>query len=372
MVKIGVLTSSRADFGVYLPLLRAFQNDKEISFEIIAFGTHLSNLHGYTINEIEKSNFKVKYKIRSLISDDSENAVATSAALTSLKFSDFWENHKNEFDVVLCLGDRYEMFSAVISGIPFGIKFAHFYGGDYSEGAIDNVYRDALTHCSDLHFTSTQECASRVRKMVKNSVSIDVVGILSIEELENMKLLTLDEFSKKWNIDLKNPTILVSIHPETIHPENNLQFSQVVFETLEIVQKSHQLVITMPNADTNGNMYRRTFEKLNKNYPNQIHVLENLGLQSYFTCMKYAKLMIGNTSSGISEAASFNKYFINIGKRQEGRIKGLNVISVPFEKDLIIYEIEKTIQLGDFSGGNIYKKEGALQLIIRKLKEFKK
>jgi len=242
----------------------------------------------------------------------------------------------------------------------------------YSEGAIDNVYRDALTHCSDLHFTSTQECASRVRKMVKNSVSIDVVGILSIEELENMKLLTLDEFSKKWNIDLKNPTILVSIHPETIHPENNLQFSQVVFETLEIVQKSHQLVITMPNADTNGNMYRRTFEKLNKNYPNQIHVLENLGLQSYFTCMKYAKLMIGNTSSGISEAASFNKYFINIGKRQEGRIKGLNVISVPFEKDLIIYEIEKTIQLGDFSGGNIYKKEGALQLIIRKLKEFKK
>jgi len=130
MVKIGVLTSSRADFGVYLPLLRAFQNDKEISFEIIAFGTHLSNLHGYTINEIEKSNFKVKYKIRSLISDDSENAVATSAALTSLKFSDFWENHKNEFDVVLCLGDRYEMFSAVISGIPFGIKFAHFYGGE--------------------------------------------------------------------------------------------------------------------------------------------------------------------------------------------------------------------------------------------------
>lgn len=371
MVRIGVLTSSRADFGVYLPLLKAFQNDKEIDFEIIAFGTHLSNFHGYTIKEIEENNIRVGYKIASLISDDSENAIATSAALTSLKFADFWANHKNEFDVVLCLGDRYEMFSAVISGIPFGIKFAHFYGGDYSEGAIDNVYRDAMTHCSVFHFTSSQEYADRVRKMVKNFISVDVIGILSIEELENMKLLTLDEFFQKWNIDLKIPTILVTIHPETIHPENNLQYSKVIFETLEVIHKAYQLVITMPNADTNGIMYRKTFEKLKNSFPNQIHLIENFGLQSYFSCMKLSKLMIGNTSSGISEAATFNKYFINIGDRQGGRQKGPNVISVPFKTEQIINEIQNTLQRGEYYGGNIFKKEGSLQLIIHKLKTYK-
>jgi GDP/UDP-N,N'-diacetylbacillosamine 2-epimerase (hydrolysing) len=370
MVRIGVLTSSRADFGVYLPLLKAFKKDTEICFEIIAFGTHLSNFHGYTINEIEKNDFEIKYKISSLISDDTENAIATSAALTSLKFADFWTNHKDEFDVVLCLGDRFEMFSAVVAGIPFGIKFAHFYGGDYSQGAIDNVYRDSLTHCSDIHFTSTQECADRVKQMVKNFVSIDVIGILSIEELENMNLLSLDDFFEKWNINIRLPTILGTFHPETIHPENNIQYSKIVFETLAIIQKSFQLVITMPNADTNGIIFRKMFEKLKLDFSKRVHLIENFGLQSYFSCMKHSKLMIGNSSSGISEAASFNKYFISIGNRQKGRRLGPNVISVPFDKKMIVNAIMKTMQLGEYFGENIYKKNEALKLISYRLKSF--
>jgi len=371
MVKIGVLTSSRADFGVYLPLLKAFKAEEDIQFEIIAFGTHLSTLHGYTIDEIEKNNFNVKHKISSLISDDSENAIATSAALTMLKFADFWSNHKTHFDIVLCLGDRYEMFSAVIAGVPFGIKFVHFYGGDFSKGAIDNVYRDSMTHCSIMHFTSTNECANRVKQMVTDYFSIDVVGILSIEELGNMKLLTIDEFLIKWRINLRLPTILITFHPETVCPENNLQYSQVIFETLSDIQKSYQLVITMPNADTNGSWYRKTFEKLKTKYPDKIHLIENFGLQSYFSCMKYSKLMIGNTSSGISESASFNKYFINVGDRQIGRLLGNNVIPVPYNKETIINEIQKTAEKDDYTEKNIYKKEDALKIIIDRIKSFK-
>lgn len=370
MVKIGVLTSSRADYGVYLPLLNAFEKNSEISFEIIAFGSHLSKLHGYTINEIKESGFNVKHEISCILADDSDVAIATSAALTSLKFAEFWAKHKNDFDLILCLGDRFEMFSAVIAGIPFGIKFVHFYGGDYSKGAIDNVYRNGMTHASVLHFTSTQKCADRVLAMTESKGQIEIIGILSLDGLENIKTLSTDEFKAKWQIDLNIPTLLICFHPETVNAEKNIFYAQTVKKVLEELSDKYQLVITMPNADTNGSLYRKEFELLKEKKSGNVFLIENFGTQSYFTCMKHSILMLGNTSSGISEAASFNKYFINIGDRQTGREYGENIVCVPFDKNLILKKTQDVLKLGEFNGNNIYNKDGAVNLIISKLKSF--
>ncbi len=371
MVRIGVLTSSRADFGVYLPLLRAFQQDNDIIFDLIVFGTHLSQIHGYTINNILEENFRVNYRIPTVIADDTENAIATSAALTSLKFADFWANHNDNFDIVLCLGDRYEMFAAVISGVPFGVKFAHLYGGDQSLGAIDNVYRDGMTHASVMHFTSTQRNAERIKRMVNSYYSIDVVGVLSLEDIENLDLLSIEEFKHKWLIDMELPTILVTFHPETIHPENNKYHALIIYEVLKDLVSSFQLVITMPNADTAGKYYRKTYYNLKQEYEDKIHLIETFGTQSYFTCMKHSQLMIGNTSSGISESGSFNKYFLNIGERQIGREFGPNVFSCPYDKNKILEKIQEITQLGKYKGINIYHKNGAIHVILAKLKNFK-
>lgn len=371
MVKIGVLTSSRADFGVYLPLLKGFLREPDINFEIIAFGSHLSNLHGYTISEIKENGFKVKHEISSMLADDSEVAIATTAALTSLKFAEFWSNHKTDFDLVLCLGDRYEMFSAVIAGIPFGVKFAHLYGGGFSKGAIDNVYRDSMTHASIMHFTSNQKCADRVLAMTGAKNKIEIIGILSLDDLESIKLLSVKEFKSKWNIDLSIPTILISFHPETVDSEKNNEYAHVLKRSLNELCEKYQLVITMPNADTNGSVYRKEFELLKSKNQKNVFLIENFGIQSYLSCMKHSILIIGNSSSGISEAASFTKYFVNVGDRQIGRELGKNVFNVSFDKRLILEKIKEVLELGEYTGENIYKINGAVNLIISKIKSFK-
>ena len=159
-MKVGILTSSRADFGIYLPLLNYIKEIPLFDIEIIAFGTHLSKSHGYTIEMIEEIGFSKIYKISSLISNDDEESISTSYGLTIIKFGNFWA--KNKFDIVFCLGDRFEMSAAVQAGIPFGIKYAHFHGGEITLGAIDNIYRHQITLASLLHFTATKFFSRKV------------------------------------------------------------------------------------------------------------------------------------------------------------------------------------------------------------------
>lgn len=367
MVRVGVLTSSRADFGVYQPLLKSLQQDSELNIDIIAFGTHLSAAHGSTITEIEKAGFHIKYKVASIVAHDSEEAIATTVGLTFLKFSDLWEKVKHEFDIILCLGDRYEMFSAVLSAVPFGIKFAHFYGGDRSDGAIDNVYRDCMTMSSVIHFTSTQKCAERVRVMTASD-RVYPVGILSLQSISNMPLLSIADFQKKWGVDLSLPTILATFHPETVNAAVNYDHANVVDEVLEELLKRFQIVVTMPNADTHGSIYRNVYSGLTRRHK-QFYAFENLGMESYFSCLKHCKFVMGNTSSGISEAPSFKRYFINIGSRQQGREMGANVRSTPFHSKAIFEAVESLPEDFIFNGSNIYHIPGSIDLISTILKK---
>lgn len=370
MVNIGILTSSRADFGVYLPLLKELKNNPDFSFDLIVFGTHLSKMHGYTVRDIEDCGFHASYTLTTVLANDSEESIATSAALTSFKFTEFWKQNANKFNLVICLGDRYEMFSAVIAGVPFGINFAHFYGGDYTKGAIDNVYRDGMTICSKLHFTSTLKCANRVKALCNEYHSIDQVGILSLQGHLSMKLISDNFFKNKWGIDLTVPSVLVTFHPETIHPERNVTFANVVYDVLLAIQEDYQIIITMPNADTFGMIFQDIYLKINKAYPTKIKLVENFGLESYFKCMSKVEFVMGNTSSGISESANFKKYFINIGDRQSGRQFGENIISVPFEYNAILRAVDRIKGLGVYEGPNIYFRENSLQIILNRLKEY--
>jgi GDP/UDP-N,N'-diacetylbacillosamine 2-epimerase (hydrolysing) len=367
VVKIGILTSSRADFGVYQPLLRALKNDAEISFDIIAFGTHLSKSHGETITEILEQGFDVKYKIPCLLISDTEESIATNVALTFLKFSSFWENVKKVYDIIICMGDRYEMFAAVLAGVPFGIKFAHFYGGDQTKGAVDNVYRDCITMASKIHFTSTEKCAARVNELQHSNSNIYVVGILSLEDSQR-KLISVEEFKLTWGVDLGIPTVLITFHPETVNAENNYHHVQIVKSVLEFLVRDFQLVITMPNADTNASVYRNFYDDLKKQFSDRVFLFENLGTTAYFSCLKYSRFVIGNTSSGISEAPSFNKYYINVGDRQKGRETGGNVLSVPFQVTKILDAVSQLKNNYEFNGANIYFKEKSIDRIVNTLK----
>src|ERR1044071_7587685 len=165
-MRIGILTSSRADFGIYLPLLREMQRQSWIDFKIIAFGTHLSRFHGYSIQQIEEAGFEVSYTIESMLLSDSPESISTAMGLTMIHFSSFWKDHAAEFDLVFCLGDRYEMFAAVMAGVPMHIRFAHLHGGEKTLGATDNVFRHSITQAASIHFAATEQYADRIRQLL--------------------------------------------------------------------------------------------------------------------------------------------------------------------------------------------------------------
>lgn len=366
-MKIGVLTSSRADYGIYLPLLKKIKQDNFFELEIIAFGTHVSKSHGFTLNEIEKENYSKIHCIASLISNDDEQGIATSYALTALKFADFWQH--NKFDVVLCLGDRFEMSAAVQAGIPFNVKFAHLHGGETTLGAIDNIYRHQITLASNLHFTAGELFSDRVIELIGNNKNVYTVGSLSLNEIEKFQPIKRSEFYEKFKLPNKE-FALITFHPETVNTEMNQHFASETRKALSQVASKLYLVITMPNADTMGSVFRMEIEQLKNEFSTQVLCIENFGKENYFSAMYYAKLLIGNTSSGIIEAASFGKYVVNVGDRQKGRMQSDNIINTSFNHQDIIEAVEKAIVNNIFTGKNKYYNQHAADLIIHHIKQF--
>lgn len=369
MKTIGILTSSRADYGIYLPLLNLLKKDPDFSLKLIVFGTHLSPFHGYTINNIVEDGFNTNYIIESMVIGDTPNSISTALALTSLKFADFWKDHINEFDLVFCLGDRYEMFAAVTSGIPFNIPFAHIHGGEKTLGAIDDIFRNSITLASKYHFVSCESHRKRVAKLTESQDNIYNIGALSLDSISSLSLLSINDFKERHGLDLSNPTILLTLHPETKHPDNNEAFVNELSLTL-LKLKNYQVLITLPNADTFGTIIRNRFLLLPSQSENRIQCFENLGTQSYFTAMKYCSFMIGNTSSGIIEAASFGKWVINVGNRQYGRIHSNNVYNSPFKESSIIKFIKRIEKDPDYKGGNIFFQGNAASLVCSVLKKY--
>ncbi|QLC67465.1 UDP-N-acetylglucosamine 2-epimerase (hydrolyzing) [Flavobacterium sp. LPB0248] len=366
-MKIGVLTSSRADYGIYLPLLNKIKEDQFFELEIIAFGTHLSRSHGFTLKDIEKDGYNCIHTISSLISNDSEESIASSYGLTVLKFAEFWRAHK--YDLVFCLGDRFEMSAAVQAGIPFGVNFAHLHGGETTLGAIDNIYRHQISLASTLHFAAADIFSEKVSNLIDSSKNVFTTGSLSLNDIKSFVPLEKQTFFEKFGIS-EEDYILVTFHPETMSSQDNFQYAEEMKNALRKISENKFVVITMPNADTQGSIYREAIEKLKVEIPNRILLIENFGKINYFSAMYYASILLGNTSSGILEAASFGKYVVNVGDRQKGRAQSDNIINCKFEEKVIVSSFRKAIESNVYTGENIYFKINAADSIIKIIKQF--
>ena len=366
-MRIGILTSSRADYGIYLPLLQKMKLDTFFEIEIIAFGTHLSKSHGFTLKEIQKDGYNVIYEISSLISNDNEESISTSYGLTILKFADFWAGHK--YDLVFCLGDRFEMSAAVQAGIPFGVKYAHLHGGETTLGAIDNLYRHQITLASKYHFAATDIFRKKVIELIGSQDHVFDVGSLSLNDIKTFVPIDRINFFNKFNIP-NEEFVLATFHPETISLQKNFEYAQAMRIAFETISKKIFVIITMPNADTQGSVYREVIEQLKNEFPDRFLLIENFGKENYFSAMHYAKILIGNTSSGILEAASFGKYVVNVGNRQKGRLQSDNVLNCEFEATAMITSVDKAISTEAYIGGNVYFKQGVADTIINILKGY--
>ncbi len=363
---IALLTSSRADYSIYFPLIKELEKDAALHLDIIAFGSHNSEVFGNTVQKILEDGFKIAYKIEAFLEDDSPKAISVSMGKTINAFSTIWANEK--YNLIICLGDRYEMFAAVTSAIPFNIPIAHISGGEVTLGAIDNVFRNGLTVMSSLHFASTEQYKKRIVEILDTEKNVFNVGALSIDNLKNLKLYTKTEFKEKFDIDMDCETVLITFHPETVSFEKNEVYIHELISALKELKK-YQLVITMPNADTMGNMIREKLQAFIKESSNAIGI-ESFGTIGYLSCMKYCKMMLGNTSSGFVEASFFPKYVINLGKRQEGRIVTPNILSTEIKKDSILDCINKVTKLPGLETIEIYGKGNTATEIHKKIKVY--
>lgn len=334
--KVAVVTVGRSDWGIYYPILQEIKKRKNLELKIIASGGHLSKQYGYTIKEIEKDGFKISEKVQMLLSSDDPISISTSIGLGVIGFAKAYEKIKP--DIILVLGDRFEMLSSAIAALPLKIPIAHIHGGEETQGAFDNVIRHSITKMVHIHFTSTKEYAKKIEKMGEEKWRIFNVGAPSLENLKRIKFLKEKELEKKLNFPLNPKPLLVTLHPVTMELENTRYYIQQLLKALK--KTNFPLIFTMPNPDTYNSIIRKEIINFSKGYKN-CKVFENLGTQIYFNLMKYSLAMVGNSSSGIIEAPSFKLPVVNIGTRQKGRIKAKNVIDVGYSFNEILKGIEK-------------------------------
>lgn len=341
-MKIVLLTSSRADYGIYRPLIKKLKTDSFFDLQIVAFGTHLSHFHGYTVQEIEKDGFEVNYKIESLVLGDSPEAISSAIGLTVVKFSSFWAKLKSEVDLIICLGDRYEMLAAVLASVPFQIPVAHLHGGESTEGLIDEPIRHSITKMSHIHFASTEKYKQRIIQLGEQPNYVFNVGALGVEGIKNIDLLSKKEFENSINFKLNKYNILITFHPVTLeHNTSEIQMSNLL-DALDELKETH-FIFTKPNTDTFSSSIIELIDKFVSLNAHRAVSFMSLGQLRYFSALNYVDLVIGNSSSGIVEVPSFKIPTINIGDRQKGRIKADSVLDCEPNKNSIKITIERVL-----------------------------
>ena len=364
-MKIGILTSSRADYGIYLPLLDKLKFDQRFQLEIIAFGMHLQKSQGNTIAQIIKDGFEVIHKIGEMPESDGVIDISKGYGNLVVSFADFWS--QNKFDIVFALGDRWEMSAAVQASIPFEVKLAHIHGGETTLGATDNIYRHQITLASTFHFTAAEVFSERVISILGSDKNVHTVGSISLEDINQLQLPSWDSVKEKFAIPFDD-FILVTFHPESVGSSMNKHYASVISDVLEILAKEHNVLVTKANSDALGSLFNDCFKQLQEEYPQKLKLVSALGKLNYFKAMEKCDFMLGNTSSGIIEAASFGKYVVNVGDRQKGRLRNENVVDVRFDREEILLAItNRMVQRGCYSGTNKYVTHGTTYAIIEEI-----
>jgi UDP-hydrolysing UDP-N-acetyl-D-glucosamine 2-epimerase len=306
-----------------LPTLSKLKNDSEIILEIAATGMHLSPTYGNTYKIIEKEGFTINYKIETLISSDKPVGIGKTIGLGVISFSDLF--HHSKPDIVLILGDRFDMMPVAIAALAFKIPIAHIHGGEKTIGAIDDSIRHCLTKLSHIHFATTKNHVKRILQLGENPNFVFHCGSPSIENLATINKISKLDFLQLLGLNMWSNFILCTFHPVT------LQFEDVKIQIENFIEgiynSGQNAIITLPNADTGNYEIIETIKHLCKNNP-KIKLIDSLGTERYFNAMMHADCMVGNSSSGIIEAPFFNLPVVNVGDRQKGRDRGLNIIDV--------------------------------------------
>ena len=284
-----------------------------------------------------------------------------------MNFGKIWD--KFNFDFVFALGDRWEMSAAVQSTIPFEIKIIHIHGGETTLGAIDNVYRHQISIASKIHFTAADSFSKRVRELVQDSENIHTVGSISLEDMHKVNLPNWETVKSQFQIPFDN-FILVTVHPESVNANNNSIIANIIYEALEQILQNFSLIITKPNADVMGSLFNKKYIDLQKKYPEKVKLISSFGKLNYFAAMRKSMFLLGNSSSGIIEAASHNKWVVNIGDRQKGRLQSGNIINVPFRVNKILQAVRIISKRKIFTGKNLYLGNRTTDRIINEILDF--
>ncbi len=339
MRTIAVVTAGRSDYSIYRPILKKISCDPDLKLFLIATGTHLSPEYGMTIDVIEEDGFTVASKVEMLLSSDNPVSISKSIGIGTLGFAQVYSDN-NDIDLIIVLGDRFEMLSATVSALPFNIPVAHIHGGECTFGVIDESIRHCITKMSHVHFTATEEYSRRLIQLGEDPRRIFTTGAPSLDNLHEITIHNRDSLSEEIGMDLRDPFLIVTFHPVTLGYEDNEDNIATVISALR--QTGLNIIFTYPNPDTSSRQVIRAIEEYSHNNTNS-KCVTNLGLAKYFSLMAYSCAMVGNSSSGIIEAASFGLPVVNIGERQAGRVHGKNVLTVECTKDAILSAITEAI-----------------------------
>lgn len=358
MRRVALVTSTRAEYGIMYRLIDKLYVDKDVDFYLLVTGMHLSDKFGVTKNEITQPVYKE-------IDIDIEKEPAYSLALAIEKFYNVFREIKP--DILVVLGDRFEIMGVVQAAMLNNIPVAHIHGGEITEGAIDDAIRHSITKMSHLHFTSCEEYRKRVIQLGENPKRVFNIGSLGVENIKEIQLLSKTDLEESLGFNFTEKNILVTFHPVTLEGDVKKQFNELLDALNDL--KDTNIIITCPNADPgNDEIFEliQKFKLLNKN----IYVYKSLGMQRYLSCLKYVDMVVGNSSSGIIEVPSFKIPTINIGNRQKGRIQAESIINCIPEKNNILSAIDIAYKK-DFSNTiNPYEKEDTLENLLKILKNY--
>lgn len=322
MKTVCVVTGTRADYGLLRWVIQGVKDSKKLNLQLVATGMHLSPEFGFTWRDIEADGFHIDRRVESLVSSDTSVGIAKSMGLGMIGFAEAYADLQP--DIVLVLGDRFEIFAAAAAAMVARIPIAHLHGGEATEGLIDEAMRHSITKMSQLHFVATDEYRRRVIQLGEHPDRVFLVGGMGIDSILGLSLLEKDELEESLGCRFNVRNLLVTFHPVTLeHETSTAQIAELLAALEELEDTS--LIFTMPNADTDG---RAIFELVSAYAASHEHakVFTSLGQRRYLSCIRQVDGVVGNSSSGLAEVPSFKKGTINIGDRQKGRVRATSVI----------------------------------------------
>lgn len=368
--KICVVTGTRAEYGLLRWVMQCIKDDPELTLQIIATGMHLSPEFGLTYREIEQAGFQIDRKVEMLTSSDTPVGIAKSMGLGLIGFADALNELKP--DLIVVLGDRFEIFAAVSAALVARIPVAHLHGGETTEGAFDEALRHSITKMSHLHFVAAEEYRQRVIQLGEQPERVFLVGGLGVDNIKRLRLLDRAALEASLDFKLGQKNLLITFHPVTLEKATATDQLAELLAALAALRDT-QLIFTMPNADTDGRALIKMVEQFVAQHPNA-RAYTSLGQLRYLSCIAQVDGVVGNSSSGLAEVPSFKKGTINVGDRQRGRMQAESVINCEPTRQSIEAALER-LYSADFQVSlsqvrNPYGEGGASEQVVNTIKHY--